>query len=105
MSKNRSKYIWEFVEKWYVDSVGVNMYSSINDIGTNEWPCGKTLYCSTTNTTHQDNLQMVQRLKNEILYEVPKEHLGEFSVTLESGRSYYDLKFRSMRTKGEVRAY
>lgn len=46
---------------------------------------------------------MVQRFKNEILYEVPKEHLGEFFVTLEGGKSYYDSKFRSMRMRGEVR--
>lgn len=36
---------------------------------------------STTNTIHQDNLQMVLRFKNEILHKAPKEPLGEFLVT------------------------
>lgn len=36
---------------------------------------------STTNTIHDDNLQMLLRYKNKIPNKVPKEHLDEFFTT------------------------
>lgn len=57
---------------------------------------------STTNTRHQDNIQMAQRFKTETLYKVPKEDPGEFFITLERGKSYLWLKIQKPKKKREL---